>query len=166
MNARFFALALVLCAATSTCFAGEEPGRYAMTPAGDGFLRLDTATGAVSICRQKLDAWTCEGVADDTDGFPADSCQAAAVEYVANFMNADPAPEGAPAAGGARADASHAFAGALAPETITGSMAATMASAAVRVRRRTSLDLPLADLASSPIPDLRPPSPCAACGPV
>jgi hypothetical protein len=65
MNARFFTLALVLCAATSTCFAGEEPGRYAMTPAGDGFLRLDTATGAVSICRQKLDAWTCEGVADD-----------------------------------------------------------------------------------------------------
>ena len=65
MNARFFTLALVLCAATSTCFAGEEPGRYAMTPAGDGFLRLDTATGAVSICRQKLDAWSCEGVADD-----------------------------------------------------------------------------------------------------
>lgn len=65
MNARFFTLALVLCAATSTCFAGEEPGRYAMTPAGDGFLRLDTATGAVSICRQKLDAWTCDGVADD-----------------------------------------------------------------------------------------------------
>ena len=65
MNARFFTLALVLCAATSTCFAGEEPGRYTMTPAGDGFLRLDTATGAVSICRQKLDAWTCEGVADD-----------------------------------------------------------------------------------------------------
>ena len=65
MNARFFTLALVLCAATSTCFAGEEPGRYAMTPAGDGFLRLDTATGAVSICRQKLDAWTCEGVAED-----------------------------------------------------------------------------------------------------
>ena len=65
MNPRFFTFALVLCAATSTCFAGEEPGRYAMTPAGDGFLRLDTATGAVSICRQKLDAWTCDGVADD-----------------------------------------------------------------------------------------------------
>jgi len=65
MNARFFALALVLSAATSTCFAGEEPGRFAMTPAGDGFLRLDTATGAVSICRQKLDTWTCESVADD-----------------------------------------------------------------------------------------------------
>jgi hypothetical protein len=65
MNARFFALALVLCAAASTSFAAEEPGRYTMTPAGDGFLRLDSATGAVSICRQKLDAWTCEGVADD-----------------------------------------------------------------------------------------------------
>jgi hypothetical protein len=65
MNARFFALALVLSAAASPCFAAEEPGRYTMTPAGDGFLRLDSATGAVSICQQKLDAWTCEGVADD-----------------------------------------------------------------------------------------------------
>jgi hypothetical protein len=65
MNARFFALALVLSALPSPCFAAEEPGRYTMTPAGDGFLRLDSATGAVSICQEKLDAWTCEGVADD-----------------------------------------------------------------------------------------------------
>jgi len=65
MNARFFALALVLSAAASSSFAVEGPGRYTMTPAGDGFLRLDTATGAVSICRQKLDTWTCESVADD-----------------------------------------------------------------------------------------------------
>jgi hypothetical protein len=65
MNGKIFALALVLSVAASACLAAEEPGRYTMTPAGDGFLRLDTATGAVSICRQKLDAWTCEGVADD-----------------------------------------------------------------------------------------------------
>lgn len=66
MNTRCFALALVLSAAASPCFAGEEPGRYTMTPAGDGFLRLDRATGAVSICRQKLDSWACENVADDS----------------------------------------------------------------------------------------------------
>jgi hypothetical protein len=66
MNARCFALALVLSAVASPCFAGEEPGRYTMTPAGDGFLRLDSATGAVSICRQKLDTWACENVADDS----------------------------------------------------------------------------------------------------
>jgi hypothetical protein len=26
------------------------PGRFAMTPVGDGFLRLDTQSGAVSLC--------------------------------------------------------------------------------------------------------------------
>jgi hypothetical protein len=66
MNAKCFALALALSAAASRCFAGEEPGRYILTPAGDGFLRLDSATGAVSICRQKLDTWACEKVADDS----------------------------------------------------------------------------------------------------
>jgi hypothetical protein len=59
------ALALVLPAAAPSSFAAEEPGRYSMVPAGDGFLRLDSATGAVSICSQKPGGWTCESVADD-----------------------------------------------------------------------------------------------------
>jgi len=66
MNARFFALALILSATASPCVADDDQGRYAITPAGDGFLRMDTATGSVSICRQKLDTWTCESVADDS----------------------------------------------------------------------------------------------------
>jgi hypothetical protein len=66
MNARFFALALTLSAAASPCFAGEEPGRYTMTPVGDSVLRLDSATGAVSMCGRKLDGWSCESVADDS----------------------------------------------------------------------------------------------------
>ena len=63
MNARLLVLALVLSAAASPSFAGEKPGRFTIAPAGDGFLRLDTATGGVSICRQKLDTWACESVA-------------------------------------------------------------------------------------------------------
>ena len=59
------ALALVLPAAAPSCLAGEEPGRYSIAPAGDGFLRLDSATGAVSICSQKSGGWACESVADD-----------------------------------------------------------------------------------------------------
>lgn len=63
-------LALLTCILTlpttvSVCLAGEEPGRYTITPAGDGFLRLDSATGAVSICDQKSGGWTCASVADD-----------------------------------------------------------------------------------------------------
>jgi hypothetical protein len=56
---------LLLAAAASPCIADEEPGRYSLTPAGSNFLRLDTATGALSLCRQKLGGWACEGVTDD-----------------------------------------------------------------------------------------------------
>ena len=66
MHARFFALALTVSAAASPCFAGEEPGRYTMTPVGDSVLRLDSATGAVSMCGRKLGGWSCESVADDS----------------------------------------------------------------------------------------------------
>lgn len=37
-----------------------------MTTIGDSIWRLDTATGAMSVCGQKLDHWVCESVADDT----------------------------------------------------------------------------------------------------
>jgi hypothetical protein len=45
----------------------EQPGdRYKLTPAADGtFLRLDTQTGATSVCRRKPGGWTCEAAADD-----------------------------------------------------------------------------------------------------
>ena len=48
--------------------------------------------------------------------------------YHANFMNADPAPEGAPAAKGKRPDTAHPFGGALVPNSLTGSVAQTALS--------------------------------------
>lgn len=66
MKARFFALALIVSVAASPCFAGEEPGRYTMTPVGDSVLRLDSATGAVSICGRKLGGWSCDSIVDDS----------------------------------------------------------------------------------------------------
>ena len=37
-----------------------------MTPTEKGFLRLDTQTGAVSLCSRSDGRWVCEAVADDT----------------------------------------------------------------------------------------------------
>ena len=65
MRIRSLCLAFVLFAA-SPCYAGEDPGRYIMTTVGDSVWRLDSATGAMSVCGQKLDHWACESVADDS----------------------------------------------------------------------------------------------------
>jgi len=60
-----FALAVFLPVAAPSCFAGDNFGRYTITPTGDGFLRLDSATGALSSCSSKSGGWACESVADD-----------------------------------------------------------------------------------------------------
>lgn len=48
--------------------AQERAGRYAMSPVEGGFARLDTLTGAMSICRGSKDApasgWSCTDMAD------------------------------------------------------------------------------------------------------
>lgn len=47
--------------------AGEgSGGRYTMSPAdGGGFVRLDTETGAMSLCRGREGQWACTDMADD-----------------------------------------------------------------------------------------------------
>ena len=45
--------------------AEERGGRFVMTPVGGGFLRMDTHTGAVSMCQRTSGKWACEAVADD-----------------------------------------------------------------------------------------------------
>jgi hypothetical protein len=42
-----------------------ENGRYSMTPVEDGFLRLDTRTGAVAMCRLVNGAPECRLAADE-----------------------------------------------------------------------------------------------------
>lgn len=48
---------------------GQAPdsggGRYVIEKQGDGLVRLDTQTGAVSLCRQKPVGMVCETAADD-----------------------------------------------------------------------------------------------------
>jgi hypothetical protein len=62
--------------ATAFCFAGlgtalaqsmpdAENGRYALSPVTNGVLRLDTRTGAASICADKGTGWACYAMPDE-----------------------------------------------------------------------------------------------------
>jgi hypothetical protein len=42
-----------------------ENGRYALSPTGDGVLRLDTKTGTVSTCTNSGAGWACYAVPDE-----------------------------------------------------------------------------------------------------
>lgn len=70
--ASLLALPLMLIALSPAAGASETPGRFTMTPAGDGFLKLDTATGAVSQCKEANDAFVCKAVADDAAAMSAE----------------------------------------------------------------------------------------------
>jgi len=43
---------------------GAEKGRYTMSPVDNGFVRLDTQTGAMSHCTRADGRWSCEAMAD------------------------------------------------------------------------------------------------------
>jgi hypothetical protein len=49
-----------------------ENGRYVLAPAGDGFLRLDTRTGAVSNCTSSNAGWACYAVPDERAAMDAE----------------------------------------------------------------------------------------------
>jgi hypothetical protein len=43
----------------------NENGRYSFSAVNDGMLRLDTRTGAVSLCAKKDSGWSCNTVPDE-----------------------------------------------------------------------------------------------------
>jgi hypothetical protein len=49
-----------------------ENGRYSLSPAGDGVLRLDTRTGAVSTCNNSGAGWACYAVPDERAAMDAE----------------------------------------------------------------------------------------------
>lgn len=59
-----FALSAGMPLARAQSESPAENGRYTMSAVADGFLRLDTKTGVVSICRSK-GGWTCRMVPDE-----------------------------------------------------------------------------------------------------
>jgi hypothetical protein len=62
-------LAVVLMAITAPAHAQPTPdaenGRYTFSSVADGMLRLDTRTGAASICARKDAGWACNSVPDE-----------------------------------------------------------------------------------------------------
>jgi hypothetical protein len=50
----------------------SENGRFALSPAGDGVLRLDTRTGAVSTCNNSGAGWACYAVPDERAAMDAE----------------------------------------------------------------------------------------------
>ena len=63
-------IVLAFClAGTGPALAGAGPdtenGRYALSPTGDGVLRLDTRTGAISTCNNSGAGWACYAVPDE-----------------------------------------------------------------------------------------------------
>ncbi|CDO60184.1 hypothetical protein BN1012_Phect1971 [Candidatus Phaeomarinobacter ectocarpi] len=53
----------------------EETGRYTMEPVDGGFLRLDTQTGAVSVCSGSGDAWSCTPAQDERSKLEEENAQ-------------------------------------------------------------------------------------------
>ena len=60
------AMALPFLAGTANAQPATESGRFTMHKTDNGFIRLDTRTGEVSLCRQKDDdAWACSPMTDE-----------------------------------------------------------------------------------------------------
>ena len=70
------ALAGLVVIVGSAAFAQSRPetenGRYALSPAGDGMLRLDTRTGTVSNCTNSGTGWACYAVPDERAAMDAE----------------------------------------------------------------------------------------------
>ena len=64
-NLRICAAMLAIIIAVPAMAQETAPGRYTMTPTPEGMLRLDTRTGAVSLCSNDSGAWTCKSMPDD-----------------------------------------------------------------------------------------------------
>ena len=99
---------LVLLALASAGVApalAEDAGRYALSASRDGFVRLDTATGAVSHCRPDKGTWRCEPLAADdgnvrlrVDALATEVAKLTAAVSVLDARVAALAPVGSPAA--------------------------------------------------------------------
>ncbi len=59
-------------AATAQSMPDTENGRYTLSPASDGVIRLDTRTGAVSNCNNNGTGWACHAVPDERDALDAE----------------------------------------------------------------------------------------------
>ena len=77
-SSKFLRLVVLACCLTGSghAFAGALPetenGRYALSPTGDGVLRLDTRTGSISTCSNSGAGWACYAVPDERAAMDAE----------------------------------------------------------------------------------------------
>jgi len=73
---RTIAAATLVCLGTGGAVAQSMPdtenGRYTLSPAADGMIRLDTRTGAVSNCNNNGTGWACHAVPDERAALDAE----------------------------------------------------------------------------------------------
>lgn len=69
MKFGFVATTLVILAAPA---AAQEAERYRLERTDEGYVRMDTTTGRVSVCRERGDQLVCQMAADDRDAYEAD----------------------------------------------------------------------------------------------
>lgn len=64
--------AVLLAGLMPAAVAAEESrsGRYTMHKSDDGFVRLDTLTGTMSLCRKGANGWGCEPLGDAAPSSP------------------------------------------------------------------------------------------------
>ncbi|HTP91084.1 MAG TPA: hypothetical protein VMJ52_05080 [Xanthobacteraceae bacterium] len=70
ITGKFSAAIAVLSVLTTTAFADDaappnDNARYTFNKVESGFVRLDTQTGAVSLCSQRTVGWACQAAPDD-----------------------------------------------------------------------------------------------------
>ena len=69
---RLAATSLLAAALTWTALAEDGDGRYRMLPTAEGFLKLDTRSGAVSECKRGPDRYQCRFVPDEQGALQAE----------------------------------------------------------------------------------------------
>jgi hypothetical protein len=68
IRSRALAAAAALSVLAMPAVAQDKPGRYVLSPAEGGtFVRLDTETGAMALCKRTAgEAWDCQAMADSS----------------------------------------------------------------------------------------------------
>jgi hypothetical protein len=79
---RRFSMKLTIATALLLCAAGaahaQETNRYSLQKTADGYVRLDTNTGEMSICKEQADQLVCRVAADDRVAIEDDMSQLSA----------------------------------------------------------------------------------------
>jgi hypothetical protein len=91
------ALAALAPAAQAQPAPDTENGRYTFSAVADGMLRLDTRTGAVSICAKKDAGWACTSVPDERQALES---EIARLQRENGAMKKDMLARGLPLPGG------------------------------------------------------------------